>query len=113
MKFLRTSDAPNTARVKLLMYNITGRPIIYKLKSKTKSLLTADPSACGTIPAHGIDHCLLIWRLPANELNWENVKPTSIVMITEFEGSNDPVTNEHTKTKIKCIIIIIIISHRI
>ncbi|EFO21439.1 hypothetical protein LOAG_07049 [Loa loa] len=101
-KFLPVTDIPNTARVKLVLYNVSERPIKYKLKCEMKTLITAEPQASGIIPAHGVGSCLLIWRRAPEISNWKDLKTTSLVMITEFEGSDDPIINEHTVTKIKC-----------
>uniref|UniRef100_A0A915Q4G0 NB-ARC domain-containing protein n=1 Tax=Setaria digitata TaxID=48799 RepID=A0A915Q4G0_9BILA len=95
-------DCSPQSRVKLVLYNISQRPIVYKLKCEAKALITAEPNASGTIPAHGVGYCLLIWRRPPDVKNWKDIKVASIMMITEFEGSDDPNINEHTVTKIKC-----------
>ncbi|KAM3722887.1 glycoprotein [Dirofilaria immitis] len=101
-KFLPVIDIPNTARVRLVLYNISRRPIIYKLKCGTKASITIESDASGIIPAHGTAYCLLIWRRAPEVNNWKDVKSTSLLMITEFEGSDDPNINEHTVIKIKC-----------
>uniref|UniRef100_A0A0R3S631 Major sperm protein n=1 Tax=Elaeophora elaphi TaxID=1147741 RepID=A0A0R3S631_9BILA len=107
-KFLPVTDIPNTARVRLILCNGSKRPIIYKLKCETKALITAaEPRASGTIPALGVSSCLLIWRRAPNVTNWKDVNSTSMIMITEFEGSDDPNINEHTVTKIKCMVVLI------
>uniref|UniRef100_A0A1I7VBJ2 Major sperm protein n=1 Tax=Loa loa TaxID=7209 RepID=A0A1I7VBJ2_LOALO len=85
-KFLPVTDIPNTARVKLVLYNVSERPIKYKLKCEMKTLITAEPQASGIIPAHGVGSCLLIWRRAPEISNWKDLKTTSLVMITEFEG---------------------------
>ncbi|CAG9529492.1 unnamed protein product [Cercopithifilaria johnstoni] len=102
MRFLPVNDVPNTARVNLILYNASERPIIYKFKCEKKALITAEPHASGTIPARGTICCLLIWRRAPEINNWKDVKSASIIMITEFEGSDDPNINEHTVTKVKC-----------
>ncbi|EJW75572.1 hypothetical protein WUBG_13520, partial [Wuchereria bancrofti] len=61
----------------------------------------AEPHASGTIPAHGFNCCLLTWRRAPEINNWKDMKSTSLLMITEFEGSDDPNINEHTVTRIK------------
>uniref|UniRef100_A0A2K6WDJ2 Major sperm protein n=1 Tax=Onchocerca volvulus TaxID=6282 RepID=A0A2K6WDJ2_ONCVO len=103
-KFLPVTDIPNTARVRLVLYNISQRPIIYQLKYGTKALITAESGASGTIPAHGTAYCLLIWRRIPEINSWKNMKSASLIMITEFEDSSDPTINEHTVIKIKCSI---------
>nr|CRZ23518.1 Bm9264 [Brugia malayi] len=85
-KFLPVIDIPNAARVKLILYNVNDRPIIYKFKCETKALITAEPHASGIIPAHGFNCCLLTWRRAPEINNWKDMKSTSLLMITEFEG---------------------------
>ncbi|VBB32353.1 unnamed protein product [Acanthocheilonema viteae] len=87
-----------------------GRPLLYDRLISTKFLpvndipntARAEPYAFGKIPARGVSYCLLIWRRSPEVNNWKDVKSTSMIMITEFEGSDDPNINEHTVTKIKC-----------
>lgn len=67
----------------------------------------AEPRAFGTIPARGVSCCLLTLRRAPEMNNWKDVKSASVIMITEFEGSDDPNINEHTVTKIKCMMVLV------
>ncbi|VDO57129.1 unnamed protein product [Onchocerca flexuosa] len=100
-KFLPATDIPNTARVRLVLYNISQRPITYECIKRYSD--TAESGASGTIPAQGIAYCLLIWRRAPEVNSWKNMKSASLIMITEFEDSSDPTINEHTIIKIKCM----------
>ncbi|MCP9258406.1 hypothetical protein DINM_002900 [Dirofilaria immitis] len=71
-----------------------GQPLLYDRLISTKFLPVIDipntarieSDASGIIPAHGTAYCLLIWRRAPEVNNWKDVKSTSLLMITEFEG---------------------------
>ncbi|KAK0416839.1 hypothetical protein QR680_012713 [Steinernema hermaphroditum] len=105
IRFMRILGEDHLARVKLLLCNISDRPLYFKVKGNSKSDVSALPSGTGHVAARGTARCILTWRRDEKSTTWADADIPKMLLITRFVDGNNELTGEATAIRLQARVV--------